>query len=95
MRAVLDANVLISALLSKTGAPPILVERWLAVELELVVGEQLLEEVRRTLTSPKLRDRFDAGQVEAFVELLRELAEPVPDPQRPPPSRRATRATTT
>jgi hypothetical protein len=39
VRAVLDPNVLIAALLSPTGAPAQLVGRWLGGEFELVVSD--------------------------------------------------------
>ena len=79
MRAVLDPNILISALLSRGGAPAQIVARWLAGELELVVSESLLAEPERAPTDPKLRARIAAGDAAAFVTLLRTAAELAPD----------------
>jgi putative PIN family toxin of toxin-antitoxin system len=87
VRAVLDVNVLISALLSRTGAPARLVELWLAGELELVVSEMLLAELERALAYPKVRDRIPRADAERFVLLVRELAEFVPDSAAAPPIR--------
>ncbi|HSP72917.1 MAG TPA: putative toxin-antitoxin system toxin component, PIN family [Gaiellaceae bacterium] len=87
MRAVLDANVFVSALLSRTGAPARLVERWLDGELEVVVCERLLDEVERTLAHRKLGGRVDAGVAARFVALLRELGELAADPEDEPPIR--------
>lgn len=87
MRAVLDANVFVSAPLSRTGAPARLVERWLDGELEVVVCERLVGEVERTLAQRKLGGRVDAGVAERFVALLRELGELVADPGDEPPVR--------
>jgi predicted nucleic acid-binding protein len=42
VRAVLDPNILIAALLSPAGAPAQLVGRWLGGAFELVVSETLL-----------------------------------------------------
>ncbi|TMD08021.1 MAG: PIN domain-containing protein [Chloroflexi bacterium] len=42
MRAVLDPNVLISAILAPTGVPAALLRHWLDGEFELVVSERLL-----------------------------------------------------
>lgn len=84
MRALLDANVLIAALLSRTGAPAQLLGRWLEGEFELVVTEHLLHELRATLARPKFRHLPDVD-VDAFVELLGSgLAEQVDDPEGPP-----------
>ena len=71
MRAVLDPNVLISALLAPTGVPAALLRSWLDGDFELVVSEFLLAELRRALTYPKLRSYVSGDQAEAFIELLR------------------------
>lgn len=85
MRAVLDANVLVSALISRVGAPARLVELWLEGEVELVVCESLLDEVQRTLNQPKIRSRVASEDATRFVRLLRELGEVVANPDGPPP----------
>ena len=85
MRAVLDANVLVSALISRVGAPARLVELWLEGEVELVVCETLLDEVQRTLNQPKIRSRVASEDATRFVRLLRELGEVVANPDGPPP----------
>ncbi len=87
MRAVLDPNILISALLSRSGAPAQIVARWLAGELELVVSESLLAELERALAHPKLRARVAVGDADEFVALLRASAELAPD--RPDAPRRS------
>ena len=84
MRAVLDPNVLVSALLSGRGAPAQILERWLVGEFELVVSESLLAELERTLAYPKLRSRVSAQDAAAFVLLLRETALVRADPFGPP-----------
>jgi putative PIN family toxin of toxin-antitoxin system len=87
LRFVLDVNVFISALLSRTGAPARLLERWLEGELELVVCEKLLEELERALRSPKLSNRAAERDTRDFLALVRDLGELVPDPTDPPPIR--------
>ena len=74
MRAVLDPNILISALVSRSGAPAQIVARWLAGDFELVVSESLLAELERALAYPKLRVRVAAGDAAEFVALLRTAA---------------------
>jgi len=84
VRAVLDPNVLISALLSRKGAPAQVLLRWLAGEFELIVSRELLDELARALDYPKLRSRVPADDATAFVSLLRDAAQVATDPvQRP------------
>jgi uncharacterized protein len=84
VRAVLDPNILISALLSPRGAPAEMLVRWLAGEFELIVSELLLEELERALSYPKLRRRIAPGDAAAFVTLLRESAVLAADPEIAP-----------
>jgi hypothetical protein len=83
VRAVLDPNVLVAALLSARGAPGQIVTRWLAGELELVVSDAVLAELRRALAYPKLRARIASDEAAEFVALLATAAVVHPDP---PPS---------
>jgi uncharacterized protein len=84
VRAVLDPNILIAALLSRAGAPGRLVGRWLAGEFELIVSEALLGELERALAYPKLRRRVSAEEAAEFVALLRDGAILARDPANPP-----------
>ena len=84
MRAVLDPNVLIAALLSPRGAPAELVSRSLAGEFELMVSERLLDELERSLAYPKVRSRIGAGEAADFVRFLRDAALLMPDPAEVP-----------
>jgi putative PIN family toxin of toxin-antitoxin system len=84
VRAVLDPNILIAALLSPTGAPGELVGRWLAGEFELIVSEALLAELERALAYPKLRRRVSAEEAAELVDVLRDGAILAPDPPNPP-----------
>jgi uncharacterized protein len=83
VRAVLDPNILIAALLSRTGAPAQIVARWLAGELELVVSETLIAELERALAYPKVRSRVSPDKAMAFVSLLRQGALLTADPADP------------
>lgn len=85
MRALLDVNVLIAGLLSRSGSPARLLGRWLEGEFELVISNRLLDELEKTLARPKLRRLLDDDEISAFLELLRGgLAEWVEDPEEPP-----------
>lgn len=87
MRAVLDANVLISALLSRTGAPARLLLAWQEGRFELIVSPGLLDELGRALAYPKLQRLVPATDAEAFVAWLSRSAILARDPAGPPPAR--------
>jgi hypothetical protein len=85
VRAVLDPNVLIAALLSRSGAPAQVVSGWLAGEFELVVSEALVAELKQALAYTKIRKRISEEEATAFVELLRRGARVTADPASPTP----------
>lgn len=87
MRVLLDTNVLVSALLSRTGAPARLLGLWMEGSFELVVCPALLAELERTLARRKLRRRIPPDDADRFIAVIGELAETVPDPDEPPPVR--------
>lgn len=89
MRVVLDANVVVSALLSRVGAPAALIRLWLAGEFDFVASELLLAEIERTIASPEIRKRIATTEAQAFVGLLRGTVELVDDVEEPPPIRSA------
>ncbi len=87
MRAVLDASVLISALLSRTGAPARLLLDWQEGRFELIVSPGLLAELTRALAYPKLQRLIPASDAEAFVAWLSRSALLARDPDGPAPIR--------
>ena len=87
MRAVLDANVIISALLSRSGSPAVVLRAWQDGKFELIVSPLLLAELERALAYPKLRRRVSAEEAEALLDWLRRAARTAPDPEGPPPIR--------
>jgi putative PIN family toxin of toxin-antitoxin system len=84
VRAVLDPNVLISALLSRAGSPARVLRAWLDGAFELIVSQQLLRELERALAYPKLRARIEPSEAAEFIDLLRRGARLVDDPGDPP-----------
>jgi len=89
VRVVLDANVVVSALLSRFGAPAALIRLWLGGGFDFVASERLLAEVERTLASPKIRKRIALSDAETFLALVRGTVELVTDSDEPPPIRSA------
>lgn len=87
MRAVLDANVIISALLSPKGTPARVLVAWERGAFELVASPALLEELERALAYPKLRRLIPESDAAEAAAWLRECAEIVADPPGQPPVR--------
>ncbi len=87
MRAVLDPNVLVSALLSPTGAPAALLRAWIQGGFELVTSPRLLDELERVLAYPKIRERIGPEEAHAFLAWFRSTADVVEDPRDAPPIR--------
>jgi putative PIN family toxin of toxin-antitoxin system len=83
VRAVFDANVLISGFLWPEGAPGNLVSRWLVGEIELVVSDGLIADMQRALGRPKLRYRVTRDEESAIMTLLRTRATVAADPLEP------------
>lgn len=84
MRAVLDPNVIISALLAAGGSPAKVLRAWLDGAYDLVASGRLLAELERALSYPKLRKRITRTEATELVDLLRRDAQMLDDPKGPP-----------
>jgi len=87
LRAVLDPNVIISALLSPKGSPARLIDAWQQGRFELVVSSALLTELERALAYPKLRKRIEADEAARVLTWLAGSARLAEDPDDLPPVR--------
>ena len=84
MRALLDANVLVSGALSARGAPARLIKAWLSGDFELIVSPLLLAELERVLAYPKIRSRIPQDDAATLLTLLREVGLLLEDPDDEP-----------
>jgi putative PIN family toxin of toxin-antitoxin system len=75
-RAVLDANVLVSGILSPKGAPAKVLTAWQAEQFHLVLSEAVLDEINRVLHYPRIatRHRWSEERLQGFIEDLAHLA---------------------
>jgi putative PIN family toxin of toxin-antitoxin system len=89
LRAVLDPNVIISGLLSATGAPADLLRAFDRGELDVVISPKLADELTRALAYPKLRRYISKEDAAAVLAWLKDAAITVPDPDDPPSVRSA------
>jgi len=58
IRAVLDVNVLVSALISPDGAPAQVLDMWRAERFLVLTSEAILVELERVLAMPRLRRKY-------------------------------------
>jgi putative PIN family toxin of toxin-antitoxin system len=78
MRVVLDANVLISAVISPQGTPAQILRMWEEgeSEIELVLSPAILVEVERVIHYPRIQERYKLPEeyVGQFLDLIRSSA---------------------
>jgi putative PIN family toxin of toxin-antitoxin system len=79
-RVLVDPGVLVAALISRSGAPALLLRHWLEGAFDLLVSPALLTELESVLAREKFRRHFTLRQGNAFITLLRERGVAVPDP---------------
>jgi putative PIN family toxin of toxin-antitoxin system len=80
-RAVLDTNVLVSALISPAGPSARLLIELRAGAFELVVSPMLLTELREVLARAKFRRYVSESDIDAYVDLIRRESIVLPDPE--------------
>lgn len=84
MRAVLDPNVLVAALISPTGPPREILTAWRQGRFELVASPALLGELRDVLARPKFRRWVSAATATEYVAGLADAALVIDDPSAQP-----------
>ena len=74
MRVVLDAGILLAALITADTPPDLIYRAWRKKAFELFTSEWQLEEVRRVSRYPKLRKYLKPAEVGTMVNGLRHQA---------------------
>jgi putative PIN family toxin of toxin-antitoxin system len=72
MRVVLDANVLVSAVISSRGSPGKILDLWKKDRFELVFSSPILEELERIIHYPRIQQRYKLPEeyIEQFLSLI-------------------------
>lgn len=80
IKAVVDANVIISAVIAPLGSPRRLYDAWREGRFVLVTSPAIIEAVARKLLHPKIRHRYGVSdeERETVLSLLRGQAEMAP-----------------
>ena len=84
IRAVVDAGVFISGTISPDGAPAAIVRAWQAGSIDLVLCPELLRELRRAFSYPRVQRRVSPEAATKLVNLLEEAGLMFPDPSHIP-----------
>ena len=87
MRAVLDTNVLIAAILSPRGSPARLLLAWQTGRFDLVVSPLLRAELGRALEYSQVASLIPSADADAFVDWIARSAVIAADPEALPPFR--------
>ena len=80
IRAVLDTNVYVAALLSRSGSPARLVRALADGVYDAVVCPGLLAELEAVLARPKIAARVTSDDARDYIEWLKRVALVEPDP---------------
>lgn len=80
LRVVLDTNIFVSGLLSKTGLPAKILDAWRAGQYLLITSPPIVAEIRRVLETPRMRKKYfiTSGDIEQLIILLEKDALIVP-----------------
>lgn len=70
IKVVLDANVLISAILTSKGHPAKILNKWKAGAFDVVISLSILEEIERVIFYPKIKRRLTWSDLEINDFLL-------------------------
>ena len=75
IRVVLDANVIISGLLSRDGPPGKILDYFLEDQIKVFITLEILDELKRVLKYPRIQKRLDQKDIELLLNLIKTHAE--------------------
>jgi putative PIN family toxin of toxin-antitoxin system len=80
LQAVLDTNIFVSSLLSKSGLPAKILDAWRAGQYLLITSPPIIAEIKAVLESPRIGNKYliTRGDVEHLINLLEKDAIVVP-----------------
>lgn len=75
MRIVIDTNILISALITPSGKPAVIIDAWLDGEFTFLACAAHFDELRATLQKPRVAELIKPYRTWRLVNQIKELAE--------------------
>jgi hypothetical protein len=85
MRAVLDTNIIVSALIAPAGKPAAIIDAWLDGKFTLLTCAAHVDELRSTLQKPRVADLikpYKGGRLVNQIKKLAETIDPLPRVER-------------
>ncbi|MBU4305361.1 MAG: putative toxin-antitoxin system toxin component, PIN family [Candidatus Omnitrophica bacterium] len=81
LKAVIDTNLFVSAVISKKGSPARLLQLWCEHAFLVIISEQMVEEIERVLTYPRIRNKYNLKNEEIgqAVSTIKKFAVVLPD----------------
>jgi len=76
MKAVLDANIFVSAAIGSRGAPGQTMDTWRSGLFDLLIRDDIIVEIGEVLRHAQIKKRhgWDDKQIDDFLRILREVA---------------------
>lgn len=78
MRITPDASIIVAGFANDIGLPAAIIDLWRKEELQLVISEHIIAEIRRGWAKPYWRKRITPDQIERALLVLREDADVTP-----------------
>ena len=69
LRAVVDTNILVSGFISPLSYPREIEKRWRNGQFELITSPPIIEEIRRVLYLPRIKQKYRLSEsdIRAFI----------------------------
>jgi uncharacterized protein len=72
MRVVLDTNIVVSALITPEGVSAKIIDLWVQGKFELLVGDELLDEIKAVLRRPYFVQKLSRPTIGSLINQLRD-----------------------
>lgn len=80
-KAVIDINLFVSSVINKNGTPAKLLQAWRDNAFLLIISEQMLEDVKRVLQYPQIKNKYNLkdDEIKQVVDTIKNFAIVFPD----------------
>lgn len=80
LKVVIDTNIFISGLISTTGSPANLLDKWEEGNFTLIISQEIIDEFVEVVNRPKIKEKYKLSdqRIEKILNSIYTLAEIVP-----------------